>query len=276
MPKQKISKVLNYTPRHTIQDWQGEYYDEDSPTGFTDRYETIEVASDCEVEFEDGSRKKLKVSKTILGKGKFDYARALEGTPEESPMVVLTSNIDDLSPTEVLEAISKYKSTAEMHSKDCVKLFLFKGRGKRQIEPLAEGENISRLQINTLTEGLKVCLEVAKSLHKFHTHQGKIHFDFHGANVFYAPHKATIIDPGNAVKIGNPLNINIYGNDTHMANKDKYPQIAPECWSKQPVLAHTSMDVYAYANLMWDKIKKLIPNDSKGQALNDLFQSARD
>ncbi len=271
--KSKIKSILNYTPSYEIQEWAYEYFDEDSPTGFSDVYHTTAVDSDCEVEYEDGSRERLKVSKKILGTGKSDFARALEGTPEDCPQVVLTSINKTLTASEIENARLKHQDTAEMNPGVPVKLFLFKDKGKRQVGPLARGETISNLKVNTVKEGLKIYTAVAAALQDFHKNLKKVHMDFHGGNVLYGDDKAMIIDPGNAVALGQPLKTKLYGDDRFIAEKKKYWQIAPECWSKTPVLAQTSMDVYAFSTLMHSKMKHLITKDPKGRVLESLLES---
>ncbi|HHF7382827.1 TPA: hypothetical protein ACPSKF_003364, partial [Legionella anisa] len=124
----------------------------------------------------------------------------------------------------------------------------------RLVLPYIVGIPYEKLSFANKRQQIKLFISAIEALKDCHN-KGYIVLDLKADNIHYdiSSGKSYLLDGGISVKENKLLDPNIFfvnNNEDRISKKKKYTQIAPECWSKTPIPARKSMDVYALGSMM--------------------------
>ncbi|KTD44403.1 protein kinase domain-containing protein [Legionella parisiensis] len=191
-----------------------------------------------------------------IGSGTYACARKFQSLDgQKSRAVLQPRDHDDIDFNEVYNKFKFFKTLYPTQNTELIE----REDTYRLVLPYIVGVPYEKLRFTNQRQQIKLFISAIEALQDCHN-KGYIVLDLKADNIHYDMNsgKSYLLDGGISVKKDELLNPDIFIVDTNkdrMSKKKKYSQIAPECWSKKPIPAHKSMDVYALGSMMQSLLK---------------------
>ncbi|WP_058457910.1 protein kinase domain-containing protein [Legionella bozemanae] len=191
-----------------------------------------------------------------IGSGTYAKARKFQSADGQRSCAVLKPrDQDDIGFKEVY---NKYQFFKTLYPTQNIEL-IEQENTYRLVLPYIVGIPYEKLHFTNQMQQIKLFISAIEALKDCHN-KGYIVLDLKADNIHYDINsgKSYLLDGGISVKKDELLDPDIFAvdsNEDRMSKKKKYTQIAPECWSKTPISAQKSMDVYALGSMMQSVLK---------------------
>jgi serine/threonine protein kinase len=206
----------------------------------------------------------------IIGKGNYCIARVVRDTD-----ILVLKPLDDAG-ADLEEAQAKFAFFKTVYPEHFSQLIIADGTYRLFVEkmPGKAYSGFTEVPISDEKSALNIYLSAIQELKRCHA-KSIILMDLKADNILFDSIniRSYLIDGGSSTKKDSIISPEVYAEAENIAKKHNFWQIAPECWSKEPVLAKESMDVYSLGILMFSKMEHLINSNNK-VVLEPLLKSA--
>lgn len=190
------------------------------------------------------------------GAGAYAIARVAKSKNTPDEVIVLSPRKGKT--VDFIEATTKYRFFRALYPD--AKIAFFDDRETlddptyRTVLPRIPGYPYTQLMPHTEKEKINLFLSAIEALEDAHE-KGKVVVDLQENNIFYhqPENKSYLIDGGLSANKGSPLRDDVFCSTDHAhlaQQKALHNHIAPECWSRRPVIANEKMDIYSLGHLM--------------------------